>query len=262
MDKQELYEIWAPAKSVWSAWVKPVLFAHYPLPLPELPPQPPPDLGDLPSAQEHWAVVVDLPGPHSVFAGLALAQMGYRPVPLFNACPPPADYPPESRQAVVDMDSILAALVQGAERLKMLSMPDDAPPAFLVNADRQLMLRPIRPGIFDNRSVVFVTDFPSANFLAKQGIHRVLLLFESALSAYGERDLAYVMRTWEKGGISINEKRLGQPEPPQQVTIGGSWLLFDLLQRVRVLFKLRRSWKGGFGGFVGYDPEAAESAGG
>src|SRR6202008_1339291 len=100
-DKQELFNNWAPPYSVWSPWAKPVLFAHYPMPLPELIPLPPPDLSDIPSAlgeavQERWALVVDLPGPQSVFVGLALADMGYRPVPLFNACPPPAHYPPKS----------------------------------------------------------------------------------------------------------------------------------------------------------------------
>jgi hypothetical protein len=118
MDKQDLFNIWAPATSIWSPWVKPVLFAHYPMPFPELSEPSLPDLSEIPSGsggavQERWALVIDLPGPQSVFVGLALAQMGYRPVPLFNACPPPANYPPPSRLAVVDMDSILAALVQG-----------------------------------------------------------------------------------------------------------------------------------------------------
>ncbi len=265
MDKQELYNIWAPPYSVWSPWAKPVLFAHYPIPLPELIPKPPPDLSEIPRAlgeagQERWVLVVDLPGPQSVFVGLALAEKGYRPVPLFNACPPPAHYPPQSRQAVVDMDSILAALVLGAERLKTVSLPADAPPAFLVHSDRQTVFRPIHTGHSDNRSVVFVTDFPSANFLARQGIHRALLLLGSESSIH--RDLAFVLHTWQKAGVMVSQKRLDQPGPPQPLTIGGSWFLFDLRQRLRVFFQLRRGKQGGFGNFVGYDPEAAEAAGG
>ena len=85
------------------------------MPLPELPQPAPVDLSDIPPAQERSALVIDFPGPQSVFAGLAMAERGYRPVPLYNACPPPPDYPPQSRQAVVDMDSILAALVRGAD---------------------------------------------------------------------------------------------------------------------------------------------------
>jgi hypothetical protein len=265
MDKQELYNIWAPPYSVWSPWAKPVLFAHYPMPLPELVPPPPPDLSEIPSAlgeagQERWAVVVDLPGPQSVFVGLALAEIGYRPVPLFNACPPPAHYPPQSRQAVVDMDIILAALVLGAERLKAISLPDNAPPAFLVNSDRQTIFRPIHTGHFDNRSVVFVTDFPSANFLARQSIHRALLLLELEPSA--QRDLAFVLHTWQKARVMVSQKRMDQLGALQPLNIGGFWFLFDLMQRLRVFFQLRRGKQGGFGNFVGYDPEAAEAAGG
>jgi hypothetical protein len=265
MDKQELFEIWAPASSIWSPWAKPVLFAHYPMPLPELIPNPPPDLSEIPSAlgealHERLALIVDLPGPHSVFVGLALADMGYRPVPLFNACPPPAHYPPQSRQAVVDMDIVLAALVLGAERLKTMSLPENAPPAFLVNSDRQTAFRPIHTGHFDNRSVVFVTDFPSANFLAKHHISHALLIFVQEPSA--QRDLAFVIRTWQKAGVALSQKRLDHPGPPHSMSIGGSWFLFDLLHRMRAFFRLRQSQQGGFGNFVGYDPEAAEAAGG
>jgi hypothetical protein len=260
MDKQELYNIWAPAGSIWSPWVKPVLFAHYPMPLPELPQLPTVDLNDIPQAEERSAVIVDFPGPQSVFAGLALAERGYRPVPLYNACPPPADYPPQSRQAVVDMDPILAALVQAAERLRTLTLADDAPPAFLVNADRQMSLQPMHMGHFDNRSVVFLTDFPSANFLAKQRIQRAILLHER--DAFARRDLAYVLWTWQKAGVSLSQRNLYYPGPPQPMSIGGSWFLFDLWHRLHAFFDLRRHPQGGFGGFVGYDPEAAEAAGG
>src|SRR5437764_9749370 len=102
MDRHELFEIWAPHGGVWSAWTKPVLFAHLPRALPLLESVPTPDLSWMPPIQEHWAVVVDRPGAEAVRLGVALAERGYRPVPLFNACPPPeAPTPGQAGQLAV-----------------------------------------------------------------------------------------------------------------------------------------------------------------
>jgi len=186
--------------------------------------------------------------------GVALAERGYRPVPLFNACPPPDIPAPDQagRLAAIDVDSILAALVQSAERLQQLALPADAPPAFLVDANRQRPLQPLRPGLFDNRSVLFVTDFPSASFLASQNIERVLVLCDRPGDI--DRDLAYVLRTWQRAGITVSCKSLTEPGPVQPLAIGGRWLLFNLWHRLASALRLRRNPLGGFGAFV---PEAA-----
>src|SRR5947209_15886262 len=133
MEKEELFELWAPRGSPWAAWAKPVLFAHLPRPLltVEVPPR---DVSWAPPAAERWGIVVDLPGAESVAAGLALAAVGYRPVPVFNACPPPVE---AAQWAVVDVDPILAALVHGAPRLQAGTLPENGPPRLLVEAQRQ-----------------------------------------------------------------------------------------------------------------------------
>src|SRR5436305_7040366 len=89
MTREELFEVWAPAGAAWSGWAKPVLFSQPPPELPPVPDEPAPDLGWVPRPGEGFALVLDLPGAASVTLGLALAGAGYRPVPLFNACPPP-----------------------------------------------------------------------------------------------------------------------------------------------------------------------------
>ena len=114
MDRHELYEVWAPPDSPWSAWAKPVLFAHLPRPLPSLEPATSLDLSWIPPAEERRALIVDLPGAAAVRLGLALAGRGYRPVPVFNACPPPLGPEATAAPAVIDVDTILAALVDGA----------------------------------------------------------------------------------------------------------------------------------------------------
>src|SRR5436309_4375191 len=176
MTREELFDAWAPAGGPWSDWAKPVLFAHWPRPLPAVPETPPADFGWAPAVAERVALVVDLPGAASVHFGLALAAAGYRPVPLFNACPPPTDGEPGV--AVVPVEPILAALAGGADRLRAAPPPADAPPAFLLDADRQTARRDLAPGAFDNRSVVFPTDVPSAARLAARGVTRAVLVRE------------------------------------------------------------------------------------
>jgi hypothetical protein len=252
MDKHELFEIWAPRGGVWSAWAKPVLFAHLPRPLPLLAARPPLEVGWVPPAAERWAVVVDLPGAESVRLGVVLAGRGYLPAPLFNACPPPVGPDGKGVAALVDVESVLAALVGSAGPIRQLGLPADAPPAFLVDADRQRLSQPIRPGLFDNRSVLFVTDFPSAQFLAAQRIERVLLV--CAQPSRIERDLAYVLWTWQRAGVALRVKRGTDPGPIEPLTVGGRWFLFNLWHRLTAALLLRRNPQGGYGGLV---PEAS-----
>ena len=91
-NREDIFEMWASPGSIWSLWVRPVLFAQMaerPLgvtaettPLIEV--SWVPRVGD--AAAEPTALVLDLPGEEAVRMGVALAVRGYRPVPLFNAC--------------------------------------------------------------------------------------------------------------------------------------------------------------------------------
>src|SRR5436190_11211390 len=91
MTKEELFEIWAPPNGRWSPWVKPVLFAC-------MDGEPALaagasvgfDTSGIPPVQNNAALVLDLPGAEGVWAGMAAASQGYRPVPLYNAVPGPA----------------------------------------------------------------------------------------------------------------------------------------------------------------------------
>jgi len=248
MDCQTAYDLWAPCQSVWSVWAKPVLFAHLPRASMELPPLSTPDVRWVPSSVARRAIVVDLPGAEAVAMGLALAARGYRPVPLFNACPPPSPVHATSPVAVIDVDSILTALVEGCDRLSQMRLPDNAPPAFLLDSLRQQPTQPVSVGLFDNRSVVFVTDFPSATFLTAQGIQQVILVRQYRQGL--ERDLAYALRTWQKAGIELQITALRDRTQPQPLTLPRMGWLTGLWLRLRAWFGLRRNQAGGFGGFV------------
>src|SRR5678815_782031 len=114
MTRDEIYARWAPEGAPWSAWVKPVLFSHLGDGDGEDPPRPRLNVAALLPAGEppgdpyraparrpdDVALVVDLPGADGVGAGLALAGLGFQPVPLYNALPGPRDREPHEHVAV------------------------------------------------------------------------------------------------------------------------------------------------------------------
>jgi hypothetical protein len=255
MDKEAIFEAWAPSGRAWSDWVKPVLFAHLPRRRPEVGAVGEQDISWAPGAEQRCAIVVELPGVESVAMGLALAKVGYRPVPLFNACPPPeADglfLPIQDKPralALVDVESILAALVQGAEGLQSLDLPADAPPVFLLDALRKSPRRSVDAGLFDNRSVVFVTDFPSANALATRGVREAIVVVKAGLGF--QDDLDHVLKTWSRDGLSLSLKRLDRDAGPQPLELPRPSVFFGLWLQIATWFGLRRNPKGGFGAFV------------
>jgi hypothetical protein len=257
MDPRVIYETWAPPDGLWSPWAKPVLFAH----LRESSPLPPVQIPEVrlewePAGADRPALVLDLPGLESIGLALELLRLGYRPVPLFNACPDPGGIDSVSAvgatREVVSAMPLLLALIQGADRLKSATLASDAPPAFLLDANRLGIGRPIGPGVFDNRWVVFPTDFPSANYLAAQGIKSVRVVHRGALS----QDLLDVLQIWRRQGIALSHINLDVSATPGLLTWSRNWLsgLSRLARRLWVLMSLRRNPRGGFGGLV---PEAS-----
>ena len=277
MDRHEIFSAWAPQSSIWSAWAKPVLFAHLHR---DAAPQPPidpplPDISWAPKVGHGATLVLDLPGPAGVWMGLALAVAGYRPVPLYNACPDPSapgpllrlptpeattTAPPSApehilpyesasiRAVLVDVRPIMTALSDAAPQLKELSLPADAPPAFLIDSDRGLGNAHPVPGQFDNRSVSFPTDFPSANLLLNRGIDRAVLVQPTE---YGpQADLAHTLRRWQEAGIRIELHRLGADGPLVPYVVSRPSEFRSLWHRLLVASGLRRNPLGGFGGML------------
>src|SRR5882724_4842320 len=207
MTNEEIFAAWSPENSLWSTWAKPVLFAQMSTSFVLSPSaetsrdadwSPPPD--------EKIALVLDLPGEEGVRVGLALAGRGYRPVPLYNALPLPFGAPifdPLSGRSVaaVNMLPIIGALLEGADQLARMSIPTNAPPAFLLDANRYGDGSRILPDEFDNRSICFTTDFPSANFLLTHGIQRILLVQRDRIEP--QTDLKHVLRRWQDGGLLL-----------------------------------------------------------
>ena len=214
------------------------------------------DVGWAPPPAQKTALVLDLPGPEAAFNGVALAVRGYRPVPLYNAVPLPFGEPPVDpvtgrTVAAVDVLPIMSALRQGAEQLATLDLPPDAPPAFLIDANRRSEGRDMQADEFDNRSICFTTDFPSANFLAAHGIRRVLLV--QKFDAQPQPDLAHVFRRWQDGGLVLERLQLDIQAQCEPLTIGRPSWYGAMFQRALSAVGFRRA-AGGFGGWVRDSP--------
>ena len=142
-DHYSTYRIWAPDNALWTQWAKPVLFSQAMHGSPQE--LTIPGVKWAPYSDGRTALFVDLPGKRSVLEGLALARMGYRPVPLYNGV-----YGAGEGTMAVDVTPVAKALYQGADYLRGLRIREDAPPVFLLDAAR--MKGPARqPGRYDNR---------------------------------------------------------------------------------------------------------------
>jgi hypothetical protein len=243
---QDAFARWAPAESAWSDWVKPALFATCPPEDITAPTQPVPlpdaaALAHVPDTHKRTAIVIDLPGDDGLQAALALAQRGYRPVPLYNTTHGP--------KAAVDVAPIARALVAEATRLDEMRIKPDAPPAFVVDANRMPPGPPPSEGKFDNRWMVFPQDFPSATYLRARGIERALLVQDSGSTRVRD-DLAHVLLRWQEAGIALQVASPDTGHEPQPLVVTKPPLYRRAWYRVLSVLKLRRNNVGGFGAIV------------
>jgi hypothetical protein len=221
VDRETVFEAWAPRGALWSAWVKPVLFAHVEaVSTTEFAPSRPDwlrrDLLRVEPSEASYrtsasdrglAIVADLPGVEGIALGLALGDLGYRPVPLYTALPAP--------ESTVPMYDLVRFLILGAEELGHKAISPTAPPAFLLDSRRDG--RGARAGQFDNRSIVFPTDFPSLDRLRDAGVRTVLLIQSGSDTV--RADLADTLAQWQKEGVPTFLLRADAPGPPSSVNL-------------------------------------------
>ncbi len=251
MTGRELYEVWAPALDEWSPWVKPVLFAEIDdfandaafIPMPKEP-----GLRCRIEPIRDTAVVLDLPGPRSLLAGLDLAKVGYRPVPLYNTT--------SGRHQKVPPEKCVLPHV--AVLVRMLSMPlaehvrntiiGETPPVFLLDSRRLRGGNSPSPGMYDNRWMVFPQDFPSAGFLKSRGITQAVVVQEE-MGPLAD-DLSHVLLRWKQAGIAILRQDADMDSPPRAAEIQEPSRFRSTLYRVFALMGLRRNSAGGFGSVI------------
>jgi hypothetical protein len=240
MTNEECFKAWAPEEGLWSRWAKPVLFAQrldgLSLGLRSWPD--PHEYLWLSQADGRTALVVDLPGVESIETGIAMARRRYRPVPLYNTSVGPS--------ALLNVADLVAALASGATALRDFTLAPDAPPAFLLDANRMRPVVPSNPGSFDNRWVVFPQDFPSGTFLRSRGIDEVIVLHDRSGV---QEDLSHVLLRWQEAGIQIRAIGPGDVSPRPLTVKKPSWFRHAWYAAI-VLAGLRRNNAGGFGSVI------------
>jgi len=251
MTREEVFEAWAPAASIWSPWVKPVLFAHVPSSAQALTVAADTELDTiaerLPAGDRATALVLDLPGSLGVRFAEALIERRFRPVPLYNSCPPPE----RSLRAGIDVYPILDALVAQASVMDRARLPSDAPPAFLLDSDRRLGRAGYvaAPGTFDNRWISLPTDFPSSNYLRARGIERAVVVQDRALEPAA--DLSHTLMRWQEGGVTIHGVALvSGVGTPQVIRVKRPSLFRVMWYAFAARMGLRPHPLGGFGGLL------------
>lgn len=213
MTGREIYKVWAPIDKKWTRWVRPVPFvgirnhvkdfdyAEFSVP-------------EIDYLDKEWAdaaIIVDLPDEESVEEGLALARVGYRPIPIFNGI-----IEQRGARATVDNQTVGVALEWGASELAQIELKDDALPAFLLDSNR-LQRYKMEDSLFDNSWDVYSQDMPSADFLLKNGIRKVVVIGD----AFSD-DLKVILYEYQKKKIEVffTDRR----RPPRKYRIYGLFL--------------------------------------
>ena len=258
MTPEELYAVWAPKQVIWSQWAIPVPFARM-------------SCGEWPSgsvamsevatnamleAAESLAIVVDLPGAEGIRFGFGLAQRGFRPVPVIDGSASPflalviapdlnRSKTKRERIVVVDMSDLLATLCAGGSFLQKLTLPANAPPAFLLDSLRMSGERNMDKAVFDNRWKAIPQDFPSAGFMKQQGIRQVILVQKERRQP--KEDLAEVLLRWQRTGLEILVADEGHLREAQAIRIREPLALRASWHRLLEILGLRRNSAAAFG---------------
>jgi hypothetical protein len=106
----------------------------------------------------------------------------------------------------------------------------------------------VQPDEFDNRSICFTTDFPSANFLVAHGIARALLIQRHRSEP--QTDLAQVLRRWQDGGLSLERMGLDRPMERESFEVVRPKWYGAMFQRALAASGLHRACGGGFGAWM------------
>ena len=194
MTNKEIYKIWAPDKKRWVDWVRPVPFINiddsssrkefidYRIP----------SINYLKEVLNDTALIIDIPGIDSIKEGIALARLGYRPIPIFNGTDPPI-----GTISTTNNQIIKPLLIWGAFELKNIKLKNDAPPVFLLDQNR-LNRYKINNGIFDNSWDIYDGDLPSPKYLLENGINKIIVR-----SNFLAKDLRKILYKWQKNNIKI-----------------------------------------------------------
>jgi hypothetical protein len=201
---RDIFNIWAPRGAKWVEWVRPVPFVainedfksydvcEFIIP----------NITYINEVLRDTAIIVDLSDDEGIKEGIALAKIGFRPIPLYNGTEPQ-----EGAMATIDNNVIEFGLIKGAMELQKITISNDAPPAFLLDSDRMHRYR-MNESIFDNSWDIYPQDIPSAKYFLENGIDKIMVVGEKM-----QKDLKRILYKFQKEGIKISfVKRYEEPK--------------------------------------------------
>ena len=191
---REIYKIWAPAEAKWVDWVRPVPFVKIDEQFEayEVGNFIIPNIEYIKELDTNTALIIDLPGNESIKEGLAIAKIGFRPIPIYNGTDEQ-----KGARATVDNHSIKTGLVKGASELKKIKIEEDAPPAFLLDSNRMNRYK-MNISLFDNSWDIYDQDLPTAEYLLKNNINKIIIRGEKI-----QKDLRKILYKFQEKGIKI-----------------------------------------------------------
>lgn len=190
---KEVYKIYAPEGAKWVEWVRPVSFVA----IDTYSRTPTKNWTDrkvlaIDKYQSNTCIFIDLPSKEIIETGIALAYIGYRPIPLFNGTDEQ-----DGSVAILENQLIESCLINGSEKLKNIPLDKDANPAFLLDSFRTDRYR-AREAIFDNSWDLYKQDIPSLECFKENGITRIIIVGEKI-----QRDLRKIFFDFQKAGIEF-----------------------------------------------------------
>ncbi len=193
MTGKEIYKIYAPYGAKWIEWVRPVPFVaidtYNRKPLSNWTNR---KAMCIKQYKNDTAIFIDLPGTESIETGISLAQIGYRPIPLFNGTDEQINL-----QATTDTYLIERCLINGSERMKKITLNNNANPAFLLDSLRTNRYRS-KISIFDNSWDLYKQDIPTPKCFKENGINKIIVIGNKI-----QRDLRKIFFEFQNEGIEI-----------------------------------------------------------
>ena len=190
---KEIYKIYAPDGTKWTEWVRPVPFVA----IDTYNRKPISNWLDRKviftnKYEKDTAIFIDLPGKESIELGISLAHIGYRPIPLFNGTDEQI-----GSQVTTDTYLIESCLINGYEKLKSISLANDANPAFLLDSSRTNRYR-AKESIFDNSWDLYKQDIPTSKYFKDNDIYKIIVVGNTI-----QRDLRKIFLEFQDAGIDF-----------------------------------------------------------
>ena len=194
MTGKEVYKKWTPTGKRWVDWVRPVPFIGIdsPYQVHEFIDDSIPKIFYVNNLSKDTAIIIDIEGVDSIKEGIALAHLGYRPIPIFNGTNPSIGVSSTTNNAMIE-----PLLVWGALELEKIVLEENVPPVFLLDRNR-LNRYKIDPSIFDNSWDIYPQDIPSPDYFLQNGITKIVVRGNQL-----SRDLKKVLYPYQKKNIKI-----------------------------------------------------------